>query len=482
MNNNELKVACAYIRVSTDDQIEYSPDSQLKNIRNYAKTHGYIVPDEFIFIDEGISGKNTKKRPAFNKMIGTAKLKPKPFDAILLWKFSRFARNREDSIVYKSMLRKQLGIDVISVSETIGDDKMSILFEAMIEAMDEYYSINLAEEVKRGMLEKISRGEAVTVAPFGYKMVDKKLVIDPYTSSIVQMIFNDFLANGNKTTIARKLNNLGIKTIRGNNWDNRGIEYVLNNPVYIGKLRWTPTGKTRRNYHNPDTLTVDGEHQPIISEKMFEETQQKLSDIRNSYKPYARQSPATFMLRGLLRCSNCGATLVMSSNKKYLQCHNYSKGKCLVSHSISIARVSEVVLNTIVSAFATGDFELRTDVKSNTDENDFIDYDELISKEKTKLQRAKNAYEQGVYTLEEYAESKKTIMSHIEHLETQKPKNENVSMLELKKKFVRKHTPTLEKLKSSDLSEQEKNDLLHTFVDNIIFKRSDGTFQLIFHM
>ena len=480
MNNNELKVACAYIRVSTDDQIEYSPDSQLKNIRNYAKTHGYIVPDEFIFIDEGISGKNTKKRPAFNKMIGTAKLKPKPFDAILLWKFSRFARNREDSIVYKSMLRKQLGIDVISVSETIGDDKMSVLFEAMIEAMDEYYSINLAEEVKRGMLEKVSRGEAVTVAPFGYKMVDKKLVIDPYTSVIVKMIFDDFMKTGNKTALARKLNSMGIKTIRGNNWDNRGVEYVLNNPVYIGKLRWTPTGKTRRNYHNPDTLIVDGEHQPIISEKMFEETQQKLADIKNSYKPFSRQSSAQFMLRGILRCSNCGATLVMSANKDYLQCHNYSKGKCSVSHSISIKKVSKMVLDTIETAFRTGSFQLNVH-SQQARQSHSINYDELINKEKNKLLRAKEAYEQGVYTLAEYAESKKIIMSHIENLEAQKPRTENISMSALKKEFVRKHTPTLEKLKSSDLSEQEKNDLLHTFVENIIFKRADCTFQLIFH-
>lgn len=81
------------------------------------------------------------------RMIATAKKNPKPFDAILVWKFSRFARNRQDSIVYKSMLRKELGIDVISVSEYIGDDKMSIITEAIIEAMDEYYSVNLAEEV-----------------------------------------------------------------------------------------------------------------------------------------------------------------------------------------------------------------------------------------------------------------------------------------------------------------------------------------------
>lgn len=477
--DNNLKIACAYIRVSTDDQIEYSPDSQLKNIRNYAKTHGYIVPDEYIYVDEGISGKDTKKRPAFNKMIGTAKLKPKPFDAILLWKFSRFARNREDSIVYKSMLRKQLGIDVISISETIGDDKMSIIFEAMIEAMDEYYSINLAEEVKRGMLEKVSRGEAVSVAPFGYKMVDKKLVIDPNTAPIVQMIFNDFLNCGNKTAIARKLNSMGIKTIRGNSWENRGVEYVLNNPVYVGKLRWTPTGKSKRNYHNPDIMIVEGEHEPIISKEVFEEAQKKCIEIANSYKPYARQSPTPFMLRGLLRCSNCGATLVMTSNKKYLQCHSYSKGRCSISHSISIKKASSLVLKAIELSFNTGSFKLN--VKSERIEDNSINYGELINKEENKLRRAKEAYEQGVYTLEEYAESKKIINSHIENLRAQQPKKQEVSMSKIKKDFIKKHMETLEKLKSSDLSEQEKNELLHTFVDDIIFKRSSCEFQLIFH-
>ena len=139
-----MKVAAAYIRVSTDDQLEYSPDSQLEKIKLYAEKNQILLPAEFIFLDEGISGRNAAKRPAFNEMIGLAKRKPKPFDVILVWKYSRFARNREDSVVYKSMLRKDLNIDVVSVSEDVGDDKMSILFEAMIEAMDEYYSINLA--------------------------------------------------------------------------------------------------------------------------------------------------------------------------------------------------------------------------------------------------------------------------------------------------------------------------------------------------
>ena len=123
-----MKTAAAYIRVSTEDQTEYSPASQLEKICEYAKRNDYIIPDEYIYVDEGISGRHTQKRTGFNSMISTAKQKPKPFDAILLWKFSRFARNREDSIVYKSMLRKQCGIDVISVSENIGDNKMSVGF------------------------------------------------------------------------------------------------------------------------------------------------------------------------------------------------------------------------------------------------------------------------------------------------------------------------------------------------------------------
>ena len=168
----DLRIGAAYIRVSTDDQVEYSPASQLVEIRKYARAHDILVPDEYIFVDEGISGRTTNKRPEFNRMIGTAKVKPKPFDVILLWKFSRFARSREDSILYKSMLRRDLGIEVVSISEPIGDDKMSIIIEAMIEAMDEYYSINLAEEVRRGMTQRAKQGRPNTYAPIGYRMQD----------------------------------------------------------------------------------------------------------------------------------------------------------------------------------------------------------------------------------------------------------------------------------------------------------------------
>ena len=135
----EMRIAAAYIRVSTDDQTELSPDSQLAVIRDYAVKNNCVIPDEYIFIDEGISGRKASARPAFNRMIGVAKDTEHPFDLILVWKYSRFARNQEESIVYKAMLRKD-HVDVNSVSEPLIEGPFGSLIERILEWMDEYYS------------------------------------------------------------------------------------------------------------------------------------------------------------------------------------------------------------------------------------------------------------------------------------------------------------------------------------------------------
>lgn len=134
-----MKTAAAYIRVSTEDQAEYSPAAQLRLIRAWAENNGFVIPQEHIYVDEGISGRRAEKRPAFMRMIAAAKRKPAPFDAILVHRFDRFARSREDSVVYKSMLRRDCGVQVISTTESIEDDKFSVILEAMLEAMAEYY-------------------------------------------------------------------------------------------------------------------------------------------------------------------------------------------------------------------------------------------------------------------------------------------------------------------------------------------------------
>lgn len=272
--------AAAYIRVSTDDQIEFSPASQLSHIRTYAEHHNLLLPDCHIYVDEGISGRTAAKRPAFLKMIAAAREMPCPFDVILVWKYSRFARSRQDSIFYKSLLRRECGIDVISVTEPLSDDPTSILMEALLEAMDEYYSVNLGQEVRRGMQEKFKRGGVVSIPPFGYQIVDGHFVPDQVQAPYVSMIYQQFLAGSTCPEIARFLNDSGIRTSRGNPFDSRAVRYILTNPFYIGILRRQahPTAAHDHFYQNTAMDYAQGTHVPLFSPALFDQVQQKLKN------------------------------------------------------------------------------------------------------------------------------------------------------------------------------------------------------------
>ena len=475
-----MKTAAAYIRVSTDDQVEYSPDSQLKAIRKYAKEHNMILPEEFIFVDEGISGRKAEKRPSFQRMIGTAKMHPKKFDIILLWKFSRFARNRQDSIVYKSMLRKQCGIDVISISEQLGEDNTSILIEALIEAMDEYYSLNLAEEVKRGMNEKFSRGGVVSQPPFGYKMMNGIFAPDEVNASVVQMMFNDYLSGMGTRQIASKLNYMGLRSSKGNPFENRTVEYILTNPTYLGKLRrskiFDKSDRFRQSKEN--IVIVNGKHEPIISEDIFEKVQQKLSENKKLFKPYSRQTPVEFMLKGMVRCDNCGATLTMLSSHKYLQCHQYAKGACKVSHSISVKKLNEAVTEKIKSDLINMAFEIN--VEKERPRSSSPNITALIERENKKLLRVKEAYEAGVDTIEEYKENKTKILSKIAELEKMKDDANAMTFAENTESISGKVRSGLEILESTQTSETLKNITIRSFIDRIIFIKPKNIVEIFY--
>ena len=134
--SDDLHMGALYIRVSTHEQDELSPDAQKRLLLDYAKSNGIVVQKDAVFV-ESVSGRNVKKRKEFQRMIAQAKSPEHPYDVILVWKFSRFARNQEESIVYKSMLKKDR-VDVISVSEPVIDGPFGSLIERIIEWMDEY--------------------------------------------------------------------------------------------------------------------------------------------------------------------------------------------------------------------------------------------------------------------------------------------------------------------------------------------------------
>ena len=474
-----MKTAAAYIRVSTDDQIEYSPDSQLKLLREFAKKNDYILPDEYIFQDDGISGKDTKHRPAFQQMIALAKSDEHPIDTILVWKFSRFARNQEESIVIKNLLRK-IKVDVRSISEPVDPDSaFGSLIERVIEWMDDYYLINLSGEVKRGMLEKVSRGEVVTPPSFGYYVENNVYIPHPDEAPIIPRIFNSYLAGNGLRTIARTLGAEGIRTKRGNLPDNRFVEYILRNPVYIGKIRWSKEGRaaSRRDYANENIVIEDGKHQPLIDVDTWNAVQDKLDAQKKAYSKHQRkEQPVDFMLKGLVRCSSCGSTLCQSSKSVGLQCHSFARGTCKVSHYISLPKINKAVLEALESSIEHMDFNITP--KSINVSSSVPDIDKLITNEMKKLERVKSAYENGIDTLEEYKANKTKIQQTIKKLQAECPQpKEKLD----KKAYAKKVSSVLDILKS-DVSEKTKNEALRTIIDHIILHRPDTSIDIVFYV
>ena len=467
-----LNRAAAYVRVSTDEQTEFSPDAQIKAIQNYCKNNNLILDKEHIYIDEGISGRKADKRPAFQDMIKHAK--KKEFDIILVHKFDRFARSREDSVVYKSLLKKECGIKVVSITESIEDDKFSVILEAMLEAMAEYYSLNLSDEVKKGMTEKANRGEWQTYAPFGYKIIDKKLEILDDQASAVRMIFNDFMNGEGYLHIAKKVNELGYRTRFGNKFENRTIEYILTNPVYKGYARWTPTGKVRRKF-SPDTIVVKSNHEPIIDEKTFDEVQEMVQQRKEIHRKYYKgtSNTSTRWLNGLVRCKTCNHTLVRSPGDGLI-CNGYAKGTCPTSQRIKRTLLEEAILEQIKKDFSKNiSLKKRLQTSSKGDINVILSQ---LAKLPEKEARAKEAYINGIDTLEEYKTNKENIERQRILLENslkdfEKPQN-------IEKDFKEKLKTVYEKLIDPNVDEKEKFELSHLIIDKIEFDKSAETLYL----
>ena len=483
-----LKIGAAYIRVSDERQDEYSPDSQLKKIRECAAKDGYTIPDEFVFYDDGISGRSVKKRDDFNRMIAIAKEKTHPFDRIYVWKFSRFARNQEESMVYKNLLQKK-GVTVVSASEAIPEGHFGSLVERIIEWMDEFYLVNLGAEVMRGMTEKASRGEPTCAPPFGYIMREGKYYPDEESgkADIVREVFTLYANGVKQREIALVLAEKGIRTKYGKKPENRWVDYMLHNACYIGKIRWCTDGTksvSKRKLDNENIMVVDGHHEPIISMELWEKVQKMLSDQKQMYAKYAkRQQPVDYMLKGLVRCSACGSTLAVNgvsgkAKVRCLQCCNYSRGSCRTSHSITIPRIEEAFVEGLRQALGAKQFTLVPKTPKRSDPN-LIDYDKLIAVEERRLERARQAYLAEVDTIEQYAQNKKEITERINDLIARRDKDtvKEVDMDE----FAKKVAGIVDFIEREDVTAAAKNEALHTIIETVIYEKAKGNLAIYFH-
>lgn len=459
------KVAALYIRVSTEDQAELSPDAQKRLLLDYAKKNDIIVPGDFVFT-ESVSGRHAQKRPEFQKMIALAKQPSHPIDTILVWKFSRFARNQEESIVYKSMLKKDQ-VDVISVSEPLVDGPFGTLIERIIEWMDEYYSIRLSGEVLRGMKEKALQNGYQTSPCLGYAAVGhgKPFVINEAEYAIVSYVM-DLYDNQNldETAIARRCNDLGYKTRRGNPFERRTIDRILQNPFYCGTVRW-------------NGVEFEGTHEIRLSKERYEKRQKLIAARKRPIKS-KNVSACKHWLSGLLKCSVCGATLSYTGNNKcpYFQCWKYAKGFHKSSTALSVKKAEEAVINYFEQVLDGAEFTYVCKRKTTDNSLQIEQLQREIDKLSMREARIRDAYEAGIDTLEEYKSNKERLVSDrleltaalsqlLQKEQTEEPDKEEV---------LKEIRSIADILKNPDVSYEEKGTLIRSVVEQIVYDKESG--------
>jgi len=487
----ETKYAFGYVRVSTGKQDELSPDSQAKLLKDYAKSHGYVVSK--IFFELGISGRKADKRPEFQKMIGLAKSSDHPADAILVWKFSRFARNQEESIVYKSLLKKKHNVDVISISEPLVDGPFGSLIERIIEWMDEYYSVRLSGEVTRGMREKAERGGYQARPPLGYKIVSHKEppVIVPEEAEIVKLIFEKYVHDGmGLFEIARLLNSHNFKTSHGKEFERRSIEYILQNPTYCGMVRWNRTiNESKEIRPESEWIIAEGEQPAIISKELFDKAQER---YKREYRPRGARPASTYKhwLSGIVKCPACGRTMTackIENNKQtycYFRCYGYSKGKCAAKNSISSLKLEPAVLESIKSVLDTGKITYRKiEVKTEDTADLKTILEDQIKKIDVKLQRIKEAYMNGIDTMEEYKENKRIVQGEKDSLEKQlsELEEEKISTKNEDNDMLMRVKNVYDILSSDSVDATTKNEVLRSVVEKIVYDREEDELKVYYY-
>ncbi len=355
----------AYIRISSDEQIgNYSLDAQKRAIESWViAQNGLLVT---VYTDEGKTGR-TANRPAFQKMRQDAR--KRKFDALVVHKFDRFARNRTDALAIKSLLRYDYGIKVFSVSEPSedSDGPMGALIEGIMESVADWYSRNLASETAKGKKERTQQGIHNNRAPFGLRKNGfKVLVADENEIDGLIMAFEAYASDKySDNDIANLLNDKGYFSKTGRPFSKETIRDLLQNRTYLGKIKYQRYGRKsngKRSFESP-VEWFDGKHEAVLDEALFERCQ----EVRVKRRSHRRATPKyyPYMLRNLIYCYECcsnppeGITFPMygkmrpqsqsdRSKYSYYRCRARELGYECSQKSVRTETVEEQVLNILL--------------------------------------------------------------------------------------------------------------------------------------
>lgn len=300
-----MKTAVIYARYSCDAQTEQSIEGQLRVCEEYARTHGILILDTYI--DRAMSGTNDM-RPDFQRMIrDSAK---KQWTYVLVYKLDRFSRNKYEATIHKKTLSNN-GVKVVSAMENIPDSPEGIILESLLEGMNQYYSAELSQKVKRGMHETRLKGNYQGgTLPYGYVARDKKVVIDEERAEVVRYIFEQYASGIYVSNIIATLTAKGI-LYNGKPFVPNTVYGILKNEKYSGR------------YMLRDEV-VDNMYPPIVSQELFNKVRAKVHTNHHG----KRSTAVVYLLRNKMKCGLCGESIIaecgtskMGDRRYYYKCH-----------------------------------------------------------------------------------------------------------------------------------------------------------------
>ena len=327
-----------YARVSTARQAEadLSLPDQIKQLQDYCARKGWIVVE--VFTEPGASALD-EDRPIFQDMIAKVTAAGQPYDAVVVHSLSRFSRDTMHSEFYVRKLRKA-GVDLISITQELGQDAQGDLIRKVFNAFDEHQSRENAKHTHRAMLENARQGFWNGAAPpFGYATVvkerrgnkDKKvLVVKEDEAAVVRTIFGLCLGVDGPPlgvkAIANHLNDRGMQR-RGRRFGTGSIHDLLTTSTYCGRHYFNQTD-SRAGQKRPAAQWVELAVPPIVGEEMFDRVQAALR-ARAPKVMAPRNVNGPTMLASVARCAGCGSAMILNTGKggayRYYSCSKSMK-------------------------------------------------------------------------------------------------------------------------------------------------------------
>ena len=378
-----------YTRVSTAAQTEgYSLEAQQERLREYADYKNFEIAGEYC--DAGKSGKSIVGRPAFLQMLDDISSEKDNISFVLVFKLSRFGRNAAD-ILKSLQLLEDYEVDLICVEDAIDSStpggKLTL---TILSAVAEIERENINVQFMAGKMQKILNGGwPGGPAPYGYRSVNKELVVEPEEAEIVKLIFDRYIQDdGTLNGVAIWLNNNGYSRISKGEVKPFTYDFivtVLDNPTYHGKINYFRRTNIKGIRKNPkDAVEVDGIHEAIIDEDLWQQAREK-REASSGRQEKVDEPDRVSLLSGLIKCPACGNGLIATKNKHvnknrgghyktihYYSCRYYRKSAgrtCEFKHTYNQAKIDSAVFEIVSNLAAHPAFEKAMAMAAGGDES-----------------------------------------------------------------------------------------------------------------